>query len=159
MIRIIVIEQNLQFTIINFKHTNFLLRVALSSERATYNQMCKKTRILNIFDRKTYVGTANCFFCSSVQEEFTFFITSIWSKLHQWSMEAPKNEDDKWWKPIKQPSIHVNRKIIICHLSWSPTMDKMSSNLYLAADPIVVQLFLKKIMKKQNYSSSKIQFN
>ena len=28
----------------------------------------------------------------------------------------PRKTEERWWKPIKTPSIHVSRKILYCHL-------------------------------------------
>lgn len=79
----------------------------------------------------TYIGMANCFFCVRFHP-WTLAKASMWSTLHQWGIEAPKKDELKWWKPMRHPSIQVKRKMMICHLFWSPTMDKMSSNLWRA---------------------------
>ena len=84
----------------------------------------------------TYYGIEKFFLCSGVHPIFSNSL--ILPVLHQLSMEAPRNEDDRWWKPIKIPSIQVNKKTVICHLPSSPTSFRISSNLTLDEDRALV---------------------
>ena len=78
-----------------------------------------------------------------------------WPSLHQCFGVYPRNTEERWWKPIKTPSIQVSKKILYCHLVrvtdiWrfkhifseakdtkicmshlplSPTKERMSSNV------------------------------
>jgi hypothetical protein len=44
-------------------------------------------------------------------------------------MEAPRKTEDRWWQPIRAPSIQVNKKMMICQRPFSPTSWRKSSNL------------------------------
>lgn len=80
----------------------------------------------------THFGMTYCFFCSGVHDSKSS--SSIEDVLHQWSMDAPKKDEDRWWQPIRRPSIHVNKKIMICHFPSEPIMSSKSSNLSCEGD-------------------------